>query len=100
VLEPGPYGSWDEYGVADPDVVRIEPYFYLFYLGQDRARRQRLGVARFHDGVRLARKLLFFRPTLSWNWATPARSTRNGLGEPAVWNSHGFYWMLYTGPRH
>ena len=21
----------------------------------------------------------------------------NGLGEPAVWNSHGFYWMLYTG---
>ena len=38
--------SWDERGVADPYVVRIEPYFYLYYLGQDRARRQRLGVAR------------------------------------------------------
>ena len=21
----------------------------------------------------------------------------HGLGEPAVWQSHGFYWMLYTG---
>jgi hypothetical protein len=21
----------------------------------------------------------------------------NGLGEPAVWAAHGYYWMLYTG---
>jgi len=38
VLGPGPYRSWDEYGVADPYIVRVEPYFYLYYLGQDRAR--------------------------------------------------------------
>ena len=52
VLEPGPYTSWDERGVADPYVIRAGSYFYLYYLGQDRARRQRLGVARSTDGVR------------------------------------------------
>jgi len=93
VLEPGPYGSWDEYGVADPDVVRIEPYFYLFYLGQDRARRQRLGVARSTDGVRWQK--LRANPILELGDA--GAFDENGLGEPAVWNSHGFYWMLYTG---
>jgi predicted GH43/DUF377 family glycosyl hydrolase len=93
VLEPGPYGSWDEYGVADPYVVRIEPYFYLFYLGQDRARRQRLGVARSTDGVRWEK--LRANPVLELGDA--GGFDENGLGEPAVWNSHGFYWMLYTG---
>jgi predicted GH43/DUF377 family glycosyl hydrolase len=93
VLEPGPYGSWDEYGVADPCVVRIEPYFYLFYLGQDRARRQRLGVARSTDGVRWEK--LRANPILELGG--PGAFDENGLGEPAVWNSHGFYWMLYTG---
>ena len=93
VLEPGPYGSWDEYGVADPYVVRIEPYFYLFYLGQDRARRQRLGVARSTDGIRWQK--LRANPVLELGDA--GAFDENGLGEPAVWNSHGFYWMLYTG---
>src|SRR5664280_931409 len=37
VLDPGPVGSWDERAVADPYAIRIEPYFYLYYLGQDRA---------------------------------------------------------------
>ena len=93
VLEPGPYGSWDEYGVADPCVVRIGPYFYLFYLGQDRARRQRLGVARSTDGVRWEK----FRANPILELGGPGAFDENGLGEPAVWNSHGFYWMLYTG---
>jgi predicted GH43/DUF377 family glycosyl hydrolase len=93
VVEPGPYGSWDEYGVADPYVVHIEPYFYLFYLGQDRARRQRLGVARSNDGVRWEK--LRANPVLEPGDA--GAFDENGLGEPAVWNSHGFYWMLYTG---
>jgi predicted GH43/DUF377 family glycosyl hydrolase len=93
VLEPGPYESWDEYGVADPYVVRIEPYFYLFYLGQDRARRQRLGVARSTDGVRWEK--LRTNPVLELGDA--GAFDENGLGEPAVWNSDGFYWMLYTG---
>ncbi len=45
VLPVGPYGSWDERGVADPYVIRAGESYYMFYLGMDRARRQRLGVA-------------------------------------------------------
>jgi predicted GH43/DUF377 family glycosyl hydrolase len=93
VLEPGPYMSWDERGVADPYVFRIGPYFYLYYLGQDRARRQRLGVARSADGVHWRK--LRSNPVLELGG--PGSFDENGLGEPAVWRSRGFYWMLYTG---
>ena len=89
MLEPGPYMSWDERGVADPHVIRIEPYFYLYYLGQDRARptRQRIGVARSRDGLQWEK--LRTNPILDLD-------AEAGLGEPAVWTSHGSYWMLYT----
>ena len=93
VLEPGPYQSWDEYGVADPYVIRIDPYFYLYYLGQDRARRQRLGVARSTDGTHWYK--LRSNPILEMG--EEGAFDENGLGEPAVWSSNGFYWMLYTG---
>jgi len=93
VLETGPRGSWDERGVADPYVVRTGDFFYLYYLGQDRARRQRLGVARSHDGVRWEK--LRTNPVLELGG--PREFDENGLGEPAVWQSHGAWWMLYTG---
>lgn len=93
VLEPGPYMSWDEMGVADPNVIRIEPYFYLYYLGQDRAHRQRLGVARSEDGVRWEK--LRSNPILELGDA--GTFDENGLGETAVWVARGSYWMLYTG---
>jgi predicted GH43/DUF377 family glycosyl hydrolase len=93
VLETGPRGSWDERGVADPYVLRIDHFYYLYYLGQDRARRQRLGVARSGDGVRWEK--LRSNPILELG--ADGGFDENGLGEPAVWQSHGRYWMLYTG---
>ncbi len=93
VLEPGPRASWDERGVADPYVIHLEGVFYMFYLGQDRARRQRLGVARSWDGVKWEK--LRSNPILE---PGPAGAfDENGLGEPAVWVQRGWYWMLYTG---
>ena len=91
--DPGPYGSWDERGVADPYVIRTGGRFYMYYLGQDRARRQRLGVARSPDGVRWEK--LRSNPILELG--APGAFDENGLGEPAVWEFGGFYWMLYTG---
>jgi sucrose-6-phosphate hydrolase SacC (GH32 family) len=88
VLGPGPVGAWDERAVADPYVIRIEPYFYLYYLGQDRAARQRIGVARSRDGVRWEK--------LRSNPVVEMDEEEAGIGEPAVWQSDGFYWMLYT----
>ncbi len=93
VLAPGPRGSWDERGVADPYVIRVSDQLYMYYLGEDRARRQRLGVARSADGVRWQR--LRSNPVLELGEA--GSFDENGLGEPAVFTSYGRYWMLYTG---
>jgi len=93
VLEIGPRGSWEERGVADPYVLRAGGALYMYYLGQDRARRQRLGVARSADGIRWRK--LRSNPVLELGAA--GAFDENGLGEPAVWVSHGSYWMLYTG---
>lgn len=97
VLGLGPIGSWDEMGVGDPSVIEAGASLYLFYVGMDRARRQRLGVARSEDGVHwtklLANPILEIGPDGAFD--------ENGLGEPAVWASNGRYWMLYTGrDRH
>jgi predicted GH43/DUF377 family glycosyl hydrolase len=93
VLDLGPRGSWDERGVADPYVIRLEDEFYMYYLGQDRARRQRLGVAWSDDGVHWTK--LRSNPILELG--PMGAFDEEGLGEPAVWASHGSYWMLYTG---
>ncbi len=93
VLSTGPYGSFDERGVGDPYVIQAGGQFYLFYLGIDRARRQRLGVARSRDGVRWDK--LRSNPLL--DMGGPGAFDEMGLGEPAVWSSGGLYWMLYTG---
>lgn len=93
VLRPGPRGSWDERGVADPYVIRVGSAFYMYFLGQDRARRQRLGVARSEDGVTWCKHLS--NPILELG--EPGAFDENGLGEPAVWLWLGRYWMAYTG---
>jgi predicted GH43/DUF377 family glycosyl hydrolase len=93
VLTVGPWGSWDERGVADPYVIRAGRSYYMFYLGMDRARRQRLGVAASEDGVSWYK--LRSNPILELGDYGAFDS--NGLGEPAVWAARGYYWMLYTG---
>ncbi len=93
VVPVGPRGSFDERGAADPYVIRRGEYFYLFYLGQDRARRQTLGVARSPDGIEWEK--LRANPVLELGGRDAF--DENGLGEPAVWTSGGSYWMLYTG---
>ncbi len=93
VLKTGPRGSWDEIGVADPYVIERNGEFYMYYLGMDRARRQRLGVARSHDGV--VWEKLISNPIMELGPSGAVDEV--GLGEPAVWSSGGSYWMLYTG---
>ena len=93
VLKTGPRGSWDEIGVADPYVIERNGELYMYYLGMDRARRQRLGVARSHDGV--AWEKLISNPIMELG--APGAFDEVGLGEPAVWTSGGSYWMLFTG---
>jgi sucrose-6-phosphate hydrolase SacC (GH32 family) len=93
IVPLGPRGSFDERAVADPYVIRAGGNFYMFYLGQDRARRQSLGIARSSDGVTWEK--LRTNPIL--DPGGPGTFDENGLGEPAVWTSGGQWWMLYTG---
>ena len=93
VVPAGPYGSWDERGVADPYVIEVGGSLYLYFLGQDRARRQRLGVAVSQDGLHWNK--LIANPILELG--EQGAFDEIGLGEPAVWPAHGYYWMLYTG---
>ncbi len=95
VLTPGPRGSWDERGLGDPYVLRIGDWFYMYHLGQDRAHRQRLGLARSHDGISWEK--LRSNPVIDLPWPGSGGFDENGQGEPAVWQSHGSYWMLFTG---
>ena len=92
VLRSGPRGSWDERGVADPYVIRAGDYLYMYFLGQDRARRQRLGVARSKDGVSWDK----YRGNPILELGAYGEFDETGLGEPAVWSQHSSYWMLYT----
>lgn len=93
VLETGPRGAWDERGVADPWVMEAGGRLVLYYLGVDRARRQRLGIAISDDGVTWTK----FRGNPVLELGDRGAFDENGLGEPAVWAAHGGYWMLYTG---
>ncbi len=45
VLDPGPRGSWDERGVADPYVIKSGEWFYLYY-GSGSAWRDRAMASR------------------------------------------------------
>ena len=93
VLDFGPRGAWDERATADPYVIESGGRLYLYYLGEDRARRQRLGVAVSDDAVHWTK--LRMSPVLELGAA--GSMDGNGLGEPAVWRAHGAWWMLYTG---
>lgn len=93
VLGLGPWMSWDESSIGDPYLVVAEGKLYLYYLGEDRARRQRLGVATSTDGVHWTR--LRGNPLLELGAAN--EFDENGLGEPAVFAANGQWVMLYTG---
>lgn len=93
VLAQGPRGSWDESAVGDPYVISCGEWFYMFYLGQNRQGRQRLGLARSLDGIQWQKE---HRNPLIAGGAPGAFDAR-GVGEPAVFRSGDKFYMLYVG---
>ena len=93
VIVQGPRGSWDETAVGDPYVISCGQWFYMFYLGQNRHDRQRLGLARSLDGIHWQKE---HRNPLIAGGAPGSFDTR-GVGEPAVFRSGDKFYMLYVG---
>lgn len=92
ILSLGPNMSWDEISIGDPYLLSASGELYLFYLGEDRARRQRLGVARSTDGKEWTKQ----RGHLL-ELGAAGDFDENGLGEPAVFEANGQWVMIYTG---
>lgn len=92
VLTRGPRMSWDEISLGDPYLVAVAGDLYMFYLGEDRARRQRLGLAKSRDGIEWTKA----RGALL-ELGNAGDFDENGLGEPAVFAANGQWVMLYTG---
>ncbi|MCX6609524.1 MAG: hypothetical protein NTW74_01590 [Acidobacteria bacterium] len=92
ILSLGPSMSWDEISIGDPYLISASGEIYLFYLGEDRARRQRLGVAKSKDGTTWTKHR---GPLVELGGA--GDFDENGLGEPAVFEANGQWVMLYTG---
>ncbi|MBM3759977.1 MAG: hypothetical protein FJW36_06985 [Acidobacteria bacterium] len=92
ILKIGPRMSWDEISLGDPYLMAVGNTLYLFYLGEDRARRQRLGMARSTDGLNWTK---LRGPVMELGMA--GDFDENGLGEPAVFAANGQWVMLYTG---
>jgi predicted GH43/DUF377 family glycosyl hydrolase len=93
VLSRGPWMSWDEQSVGDPYLWVVDDWLWMAYLGEDRAGRQRLGLARSKDGFRWTK--LRANPVLELGGAGDFDEV--GLGEPAVFPMKGQWVMLYTG---
>ncbi len=93
ILTLGPWRSWDEVSLGDPYVWEANGVLYLCYLGEDRARRQRLGIARSTDGIHWEKQ----RSSPILDLGSYGDFDENGLGEPAVFASANQWVMLYTG---
>lgn len=93
VLSTGDEGTWESNAVADPYAIVKNDVIYLYYLGQNEAGIQRLGVAMSIDGMKWTKSVA--NPILDVGSA--GAFDENGLGEPSVYYESPYYYMLYTG---
>ncbi|MDX2268375.1 MAG: hypothetical protein NW208_09725 [Bryobacter sp.] len=93
IFRKGPRLAWDEISMGDPYAWRAGEYLFLCYLGEDRAGRQRLGLARSRDAESWEK--LQSNPVMELGGS--GEFDENGLGEPAIFSAGGKWVMLYTG---
>lgn len=93
VLTVGNPYTWESQHVADPYVITMGNYFYLYYLGQDELGTQRLGVARSMDGISWEK--FSGNPILEPGKA--GTFDEKGVGEPSIAYYPPYFYMIYTG---
>jgi len=93
VLSPTNDGGWESLAVADPYLIVHDGTLYLYYLGQNMALVQRIGVAKSSDSVNWVRS----NANPIFDVGAQGAFDENGLGELSVAYQYPYFYMLYTG---
>ena len=92
VLNLGPSGAWDDARIADPDVLKINGTYYMWYAGMDGS-TWRIGLATSADGINWTKSssnpIMNPGPSGAWDdvWVT----------SPVVMMMGSTYHMWYSG---
>jgi len=93
VLTAGGLEAWDASTVGDPYVLLHNGCFYMYYLGVDFNKNQRIGIAMSRDGKTWTKHSE--NPIL--DLGVTGSFDEKALGEPCVFYRYPFFYMLYTG---
>ena len=93
IFEPRPDLQWERAKVTAPSVVRIDDWYYLFYIGFEDIGTARIGVARSRDGIRDWQRMIA-NPIVA-----PERRAwdRTATYRPAVVHHAGRWYLWYNG---
>ncbi len=92
VLSEGASGNWDDLLVADPYVIKMDSKYLMYFLASDIKYHFSIGVASSTDGrtwIKHGGPIISSGTNGDWD--------SFAVGEPAVFYSSPFYYMLYTG---
>ena len=97
VLEPGSTGSWDDHGIGQPHVEKINGIYIMWYSGVDEAIAsdifRGIGTALSLDGINWTKSYL--NPVLIQD--SPITWDRKGVYSPTLLQDFGVIKMWFTG---
>lgn len=92
VLPKGNPGSWDDFFVHTPEVIKQDNLYHMWYLGRTQATRGRIGYATSSDGLTWTRfSEPVFLPSNSGDW------DGNVVAHPRVLEVGEAHYMWYAG---
>jgi predicted GH43/DUF377 family glycosyl hydrolase len=92
VVSPGPPGAYDDLGVADPYVIKVGSQLWMYYLAYNHNYVFTIARAVSNDGVNWTKD-----PAGEIFSGTGSDYDAAGAGEPCVFYSQGYWYMIYTG---
>ena len=92
VINPGASGSYDDLAVADPYVIQVGSQLWMYYLAYDHNYIFTIARAVSTDGVNWTKD-----PAGEIFSGTGTDYDAAGAGEPCVFYSGGYWYMIYTG---
>lgn len=93
ILEPGPPGSFDQFAVTDPAVIRVRGLYYLYYAGETQDELEQIGLATSHDGIHFTKHP--DNPVLEVG--PPGSFDEHEVSNPMVLRRGGIWFMWYAG---